>query len=67
MIGLHPTSVKKYYRIGAGKLRNLAANFKFIAIGEIGIDLYWDTEFISQQIEALRNRFHLLLNQNCLL
>lgn len=56
MIGLHPTSVKRYYEPELGKLKNLAANFKFIAIGEIGIDLYWDTEFVSQQIEAFKRQ-----------
>jgi TatD DNase family protein len=56
MIGLHPTSVKKYYEPELGKLRNIAANFKFIAIGEIGIDLHWDTEFISQQTEAFKKQ-----------
>ena len=42
MIGLHPTSVKEDYLAQLDKLEKLVSEHKFIAIGEIGIDLYWD-------------------------
>jgi TatD DNase family protein len=52
MIGLHPTSVREDY---AYHLDNLYSNIhcsKFISIGEIGIDLYWDSKYLSQQQDA---------------
>ena len=56
MIGLHPTSVKKDSTSQLNKLENLAANFKFYAIGEIGIDLYWDQSYINEQITAFKRQ-----------
>jgi TatD DNase family protein len=50
MIGLHPTSVKENAEPQLDKLINLAANYKFHAIGEIGIDLYWDQSHLKDQI-----------------
>jgi TatD DNase family protein len=56
MIGLHPTSVKEDYLIQLDELENLYTQHKFIAIGEIGIDLYWDKTFLKEQIIALRRQ-----------
>jgi TatD DNase family protein len=53
MIGLHPTSVKEDYREQLTIIENNLHNQKFIAIGEIGIDLYWDKTFLEQQMDAL--------------
>ncbi len=52
MIGLHPTSVKRDYTSQLESLEILFTKHRFIAIGEIGIDLYWDKTFIKEQIEA---------------
>jgi TatD DNase family protein len=54
MIGLHPTSVKKDFRKDLELLRSEIENHDFIAIGEIGIDLYWDKTFRLEQEEAFR-------------
>lgn len=54
MIGLHPTSVKEDYRSQLDKLSLIAAEHRFIAIGEIGIDLYWDKTHIREQEDAFR-------------
>ncbi len=52
MIGLHPTYVNDdYLNILDDLYKNINIS-KFIAIGEIGIDLYRDTTFITQQKEA---------------
>ena len=52
MMGLHPTSVKEDWKEQlAGMKKQLTAG-SFIAIGEIGIDLYWDTQFQEQQTAA---------------
>ena len=56
MIGLHPTSVKEDFISQIEKFENLAASHKFCAIGEIGIDLYWDQSNLKDQITALRRQ-----------
>ena len=56
MTGLHPTSVKEDFTVQLDKIRNLAAGHKFYAIGEIGIDLYWDKTFLREQITAFKDQ-----------
>jgi TatD DNase family protein len=56
MMGLHPTSVKEDYLSQLDFLEKFFINHKFIAIGEIGIDLYWDKTFIAEQIIAFRRQ-----------
>ena len=54
MMGLHPTSVKDNYKEELRLVDDLLAKRKFCAIGEIGIDLYWDSSFLKQQQDAFR-------------
>lgn len=54
MIGLHPTSVDNNFVEKLKELIFYLENNKFYAIGETGMDLYWDTSFIEEQKEALR-------------
>ena len=61
MIGLHPTSVKEDYLKQLDALEEKAAERPFIAIGEIGIDLYWDKTFIKEQINAFKRQVSLSL------
>jgi TatD DNase family protein len=56
MAGLHPTSVKGDYLDQLDKLEALWTEHRFIAVGEIGIDLYWDKTFIKEQIYSLRRQ-----------
>jgi len=56
MMGLHPTSVKAGYQ---KDLEIINAEFdkrKYIAVGEIGLDLYWDKTFINEQIHAFEEQ-----------
>ena len=59
MIGLHPTSVKSNWKEEISKLENLFDKFNFVGIGEIGIDLYWDKTYLSEQIEAFEYQIDL--------
>lgn len=52
MIGLHPSDVKENYKEELAIVKEEAEKGKYIAIGEIGIDLYWDKTFIKQQQDA---------------
>ncbi len=56
MIGLHPTSVGENVNEQLRFLEEAMAHSKFYAIGEIGIDLYWDKTFIDAQITAFRTQ-----------
>lgn len=53
MIGLHPTSVDAGYKQSLARLREwLEEEERFIAIGEIGLDLYWDKAYLVEQLDA---------------
>ncbi|MGI9546339.1 MAG: TatD family hydrolase [Flavobacteriaceae bacterium] len=52
MAGLHPTHVKENYKTELEHVESLLSSRKFYAVGEIGIDLYWDRSSIKQQREA---------------
>ena len=54
MMGLHPTSVKNNYQDVLDEIKSHLDKRKYIAIGEIGIDLYWDKTYINEQKEAFR-------------
>lgn len=52
MMGLHPCSVKENYLSDLAWVRKWLDQRDFIAIGEIGIDLYWDKTFLEEQKAA---------------
>jgi len=54
MMGLHPCSVKENYKEELEVCKNWIDKRKFCAIGEIGIDLYWDKTFFEQQKDAFK-------------
>lgn len=54
MMGLHPTSVKENYLDELQLIEQHLNQQQFCAIGEIGIDLYWDKTFLKEQQEAFR-------------
>jgi len=48
-IGLHPTSVKEDYKYELALIKSELVRRDYLAIGEIGIDLYWDKTCIAEQ------------------
>lgn len=56
MAGLHPCDVKENYQEQLTTIYNSIANRKIYAIGEIGIDLYWDKSTLTIQQDAFRKQ-----------
>nr|WP_315142785.1 TatD family hydrolase [uncultured Flavobacterium sp.] len=56
MMGLHPTYVKDNYQEELAHVASELAKRKFYAIGEIGIDLYWDKTHLKEQQIAFRQQ-----------
>jgi len=59
MMGLHPTYVKDNYLDELQMVEQELATRKFYAIGEIGIDLYWDKNHLKEQQIAFRRQIQL--------
>ncbi len=53
MTGLHPCSVKENYKEELAKVEAMLQQRKFAAIGESGLDFYWDKTFTKEQYESL--------------
>ena len=51
-MGLHPCSVKEEFKKDLIRMESELRDHTYYAIGETGIDLYWDKTFVDQQIEA---------------
>jgi TatD DNase family protein len=56
MIGLHPCSVKENYLQELQLVEEWLGKRRFSAVGEIGLDFYWDKTFTNQQYEAFRRQ-----------
>lgn len=59
MMGLHPTSVKEDYEEELAHVEAQFAKRSFYAVGEIGIDLYWDTSTLEIQKIAFKRQIQL--------
>jgi len=64
MTGLHPTDVKENYKEELDFITKTLKNHNYVAIGEIGIDLYWDKSFLKQQQEAFRFQIRLAIKND---
>lgn len=59
MMGLHPTHVKDNYNEELAHVEQMLKQRSFVAIGEIGIDLYWDKSTLSIQRKAFKHQIKL--------
>ena len=64
MLGLHPVYVDKNYLQELEFVKNEINQNNFVAIGEIGLDKYWSTEFYKQQIEVFEMQIDLAVKKN---
>ena len=55
-VGLHPESVKENYQIELDIIREELERRKYLAVGEIGIDLYWDKTYQTELIRAFQTQ-----------
>ena len=61
MSGLHPTHVKDNYEYELSHVEELLSKNKYVAIGEIGMDLYWDKSTLVIQQDAFKRQIELAL------
>ncbi len=59
MAGLHPTHVKDNYKDELSHVEEMLTKHKYYAIGEIGVDLYWDKSYLNQQKDAFQFQIRL--------
>jgi len=64
MAGLHPCSVKDNYLEELSHVENMLKNHAIVAIGEIGIDLYWDKSTLNIQKKAFASQIRLAKDLN---
>lgn len=61
MMGLHPCSVKENFKNELEIVRSYFEKRPFIAVGETGLDFYWDLTFKKEQLEAFQFQIGLAL------
>ena len=64
MSGLHPTNIKENFKEELEFVVNSLKSHSYVAIGEIGIDLYWDKTYIKQQQEAFEFQIRLAIKND---
>ena len=64
MMGIHPCSVKENYREELNIVKQWLELRRFAAIGEIGMDLYWDKTFIKEQELAFKEQLFWAIEYN---
>ena len=64
MSGLHPTNVKENYNEELEFVVNSLKSHSYVAIGEIGIDLYWDKTYLKQQQDAFEFQIRLAIKND---
>ena len=61
MIGLHPTHINDNYLFEINHVKKMLDEIKFSAVGEIGIDLYWNKKNLKNQINVFIQQIEIAL------
>src|SRR5574344_373688 len=64
MIGLHPTELKADYEKQLSKIESYFETTKFYAIGEVGLDFYWDKSNMEAQIKVFERQILWAINRS---
>jgi TatD DNase family protein len=64
MMGLHPCSVNVNYKDELQQVEEWFAKRNFVAVGEIGLDFYWDKTFVKEQTESFKMQIELAIKKN---
>src|SRR6266511_4422024 len=64
MMGLHPCSVKENYMAELSVVKQYFGERSFVAVGETGLDFYWDLTYTKEQYESFQLQIELALLKN---
>lgn len=64
MMGLHPCSVKENFKEELKIVENHFKKRKFVAVGETGLDFYWDLTFTKEQYQSFQTQIEMALECN---
>ncbi len=64
MIGLHPCSVNAGFEQELHIVKDYLEQRHFVAIGEIGLDFYWDNTYRNQQYEVFHQQIRIAIQKN---
>ena len=59
MVGVYPSETKTYSQELEDKMVGLVKNKKIVAVGEIGLDYYWDKSFVDIQKDSFRKQIRM--------
>lgn len=62
--GIHPSEVKNNYLAEISELEEFIKTHKVYALGECGLDYYWDKTYIEQQKDAFKKQIELSIKYN---
>ena len=61
MMGLHPCSVKANFQDELSLIKSFFEKRKFVAVGETGLDFYWDLAYTKEQYQSFQTQVDLAL------
>lgn len=64
MIGIHPTSINRDYEKLMALFDKEVATGQYVAVGETGIDLYWDKTFLKEQKLAFEHQVDVAIEKD---